>query len=291
MEATHPCLLSTSQASGTRLHSKSTSRGKCSTSHSTASRSPRRPNSRSTRKASSDCLFARALIAMSRRFGPRRKKPRTGSRRTRTCQSRTPSITSTTWTSRRTPPDESVLSQDRQQRTRAVLELARDDGAEERGGRAVVDGDPGEAAGQAGITVEDHDAVASRAADELDRPVRRQLCVRVEFAGRFARALDQHFYFAADEICVVLFADLVLNGQEFVVAAALHVFRNLVRVAFERLRSGTRAVPENEAVLKAATADEVDALREFALRFARMADDEVARHSTVRHHLANAIVH
>src|ERR1700733_14242229 len=179
MEATHPCLLSTSQASGTRLHSKSTSRGKRSPSPPTESRSPRPPNSRSTRKASSDCLFARARTATSRRFGPRRKKPRIACRRTRTWRDRTPSITSTTTRPRLTRQVDSALSEDRQQRTRAVLELARDDGAEERGGRTVVDGDPGEAAGQARIAVEDDDAVASRAADKLDRPVRRQLCVRV----------------------------------------------------------------------------------------------------------------
>ena len=64
---THPCLLSTSQASGTTIGTQSRRRAaNASTSRSTASRSPRRPNSRSTSKS---------VERLSFRTGPYRNEP------------------------------------------------------------------------------------------------------------------------------------------------------------------------------------------------------------------------
>src|SRR5580704_10962348 len=105
-----------------------------------------------------------------------------------------------------------------------MLDLAGHNRANQRGGRALVNRNPGEAAGQAGIAVENDDTIARRAANELDRAVCGRFGVRSQFSRGFARALDQHLDVAANEGRVLFVADLILDRQELVVAATLDVF-------------------------------------------------------------------
>src|SRR5262249_38889482 len=60
-----------------------------------------------------------------------------------------------------------MLRQDRQYGRAAVLKFARDDRADQRCGRAVVDVDRGQPPHEAGVAVEDDDPVAACAPDKL----------------------------------------------------------------------------------------------------------------------------
>ena len=148
------------------------------------------------------------------------------------------------------------------------------------------------------IAVENDDSVAVRAAGELEgtafscrwrgRP--SSLGFGVLFGG-FARAFDEDFDLAAEEGVVVFFADLVLEGEQFVVAAAFDFVGDVVGVQIGALGAGAFAVLEDETVFETRLADEVHRELELVFGFAAEADDEIARHGDVRNPLAGTGEH
>ncbi len=85
-----------------------------------------------------------------------------------------------------------------------------------------------------------------------------------------------------------LLADLVLQRQQLIVPAALHLFGNIIRPQLIRLRPGPRAVLEDGAVLEPELPDNVHALLERLFGLAAEPDNEVARDRRPRHRFANA---
>ena len=115
--------------------------------------------------------------------------------------------------------------------------------------------------------------------------------VRSNFWASLARPFDQHVHRAADELVDIFFADLVLHRQQFIVAAAFHVFRHVVGPHFGSFGARPLAVFENEAVFEPRLADQVHRLLKIVFGFAAKADDKIAGHGGVRNSGANARHH
>src|SRR5438874_219392 len=111
------------------------------------------------------------------------------------------------------------------------------------------------------------------------------------FAGRFAEALDKHLELTADKPRVFFFADLILQCEQLIIAAALDLFGNVVEQEFVGLGPGAGAVFENKAVLEPALADEADALLERLVGLPAEADNEIARHGAIGDDVADARHH
>ena len=141
----------------------------------------------------------------------------------------------------------------------------------------------GQRAGQARVAVENDNAVARRAADELRSARSPASDASACLTGGFAGPLDQHLDLAADESA--LSSSLIsFEWPAGVVAAALHLFGNVVGVMLERLRSRPRAVFEDKAVFEPAASRTRSMLASNSASVSpRIADDEVARHGAVRH--------
>ncbi len=105
-----------------------------------------------------------------------------------------------------------------------------DHAAEKRESVGIVHGHVQQLADLPAIAVEDHDAVAVRAADEL-----HGLAAVVLLRGASCWALrPAPRTLAADQRLVVLLADRVLNGQQLVVAALLDVLGHVVGIELSR---------------------------------------------------------
>src|SRR5579871_306634 len=90
--------------------------------------------------------------------------------------------------------------------------------------------------------------------------------------GIFARPFDQHLNRLADLPEVIGQAYLILNRQQIVVAALLHLLRHVVGIEVIGLGSGPGAVLEDKAVLEAGLADQFARLLERILGLAAKAD-------------------
>ena len=109
------------------------------------------------------------------------------------------------------------------------------------------------------------------------------LCFAVfDFVDRrampFTGAFDQYFDGSAEELLIVLFADAVLHLQQFIVAAAFDIKRNIVRQLIVCLGTRSFAVLENEAVFESAFLNQINGLLKFSVRLTTEPDDKVARH-------------
>src|SRR5436189_5739806 len=120
-----------------------------------------------------------------------------------------------------------------------------------------------------------------------------------ELHGAVARLLDavrawafnEDAFAPADAAPMALEADLVLDGQEIVVAPALDFFGYVVSVHLVPFRPRTRAVLEDVAIFKVRLRDEIACLLKRLLRFAAEANDEIAANSDAGHDLAAASQH
>lgn len=186
-----------------------------------------------------------------------------------------------------------------------MLELVSYDRSEERGIGTVLDGGMNHATNQPGISLEDHNPIATRSTGKLDRSEQVLGGERLlrgfvgrgggltngHFLGVFAGTFDEDFLYGPNERDIVLFADFVLEIEHFIISPSFHLFRNVIGVEFVGFGSGTWAVLEDKAVLEAAFADEFHAFLESVFGFAAEADDEVTGDSAAWNRFANAVKH
>lgn len=199
-----------------------------------------------------------------------------------------------------------TLREDREERSGAlsVLEFLRDDRTDESRAGTVFDIGIHHAADEAGITFKDDDAIATGATGELNGSVGIAIVVMIVigglsfglfpgsfFLGSFTEAFDEDFLLSAYEGDVVLFTDLILEIEHFIVAAAFDVFRDVVGVEIVGPGAGAGAVFEDEAIFETALADEIHALLEGVFGFATEANDEIAGDGAIGDCLANPLEH
>src|SRR5207237_9256582 len=110
--------------------------------------------------------------------------------------------------------------------------------------------------------LETDDLITARARDELGSRMPTEVATpgfpgEFDVARRFATsecafAFDEDFDRLADHLAVELVRHLLLRCEQLVVAAALHVFRNIIGETIDRYCAGARRILEDEAVLEAA---------------------------------------
>ncbi len=111
------------------------------------------------------------------------------------------------------------------------------------------------------------------------------------FPPRFAGTFHQHLVGLANSQLVLLFANCVLDLQQFVVASFFDLFRHVIRVPFRALGARPLAVLENETVFETAFGNQVFGQLEVFLRFTAESDDEIAGDCRVGDRLPNSAHH
>ena len=170
------------------------------------------------------------------------------------------------------------------------MDGAGDDVAHEGCWCAIMNLDVGDGTGEAGIAIEDDDAIAATASDQL-------ICAGVgravlfSFYRTFARAFDEDFDRAADEVGVVFGTDCVLQIEHFVITAFFDLVLDVIRIVVGGFGAGSFGVFEDEAVFEAELADGVHRFLMSFFGFATEADDEVAGDGTVGNDFADAVHH
>ena len=126
------------------------------------------------------------------------------------------------------------------------------------------------------VTVEHDDTITMRPARQLYQTsvIRTLVDLRVR---TLTRPFDQNLHGLTEKLLIVLFADFVLNVQQFVVASLLNLKRNVIRHSLSRLGSWAFAILKDETVFETAFFDQFHRFLKFIFGFTREPNDKVAR--------------
>jgi len=107
-------------------------------------------------------------------------------------------------------------------------------------------------------------------------PAQLNPTLRLATADQLALAFNEHFDGLADHRPVIGRRCFLLNREQIIVTATLHVFGNVIGVPIDRDGPRSRGVFEDEAVLKAAVFDELNRGGEIFIGFGRESHNEIA---------------